>query len=91
MKINKLIRKIIVVGVIATIGTSLIGCGGSKTIDNGDKKGAVSKNSSTLDKDELIIGLDDTFVPMGFKDESGELVGFDVELAKAVAEKLGKK
>lgn len=91
MKINKLIRKMIVVGVIATIGTSLIGCGGLKTIDNGDKKGAVNKNSSTLDKDELIIGLDDTFVPMGFKDESGELVGFDVELAKAVAEKLGKK
>ena len=91
MKINKLIRKMIVVGVIATIGTSLIGCGSSKTTNNGDKKEAVNQDSSTLDKNELIIGLDDTFVPMGFKDESGELVGFDVELAKAVAEKLGKK
>ena len=28
---------------------------------------------------------------MGFKDENGELVGFDVELAKAVCEKLGKE
>ena len=44
-----------------------------------------------MDKDELVIGLDDTFVPMGFKDESGELCGFDVELAKAVGEKLNKK
>ena len=26
--------------------------------------------------------------PMGFKDESGEIVGFDVELAKEVAERL---
>ena len=28
---------------------------------------------------------------MGFKDESGEIVGFDIDLAKAVGEKLGKK
>ena len=41
------------------------------------------------DKGSLIVGLDDTFAPMGFRDESGELVGFDIDLAKAVAEKLG--
>lgn len=35
---------------------------------------------------EVIVGLDDTFVPMGFKDEEGELVGFDIDLAKAVFE-----
>ena len=39
--------------------------------------------------DKLIIGLDDTFAPMGFRDENGDLVGFDVELAQAVAEELG--
>lgn len=38
---------------------------------------------------KLIIGLDDTFAPMGFRDESGELVGFDIDLAKAVGEVLG--
>ena len=27
-------------------------------------------------KGELVIGLDDTFAPMGFRDESGNLVGF---------------
>ena len=37
---------------------------------------------------KVVIGLDDTFAPMGFKNEKGELVGFDIELAKAVAEKL---
>lgn len=89
MRINKLIRKIAMVGVIIIIGTSFIGCGGATATDN--KKQSVKQESSTLDKDELVIGLDDTFVPMGFKDESGELVGFDVELAKAVGEKLGKK
>lgn len=34
------------------------------------------------------MGLDDTFAPMGYKDESGEIVGFDVDLAKVVAEHL---
>ncbi|MGI6752007.1 MAG: amino acid ABC transporter substrate-binding protein [Anaerovoracaceae bacterium] len=41
------------------------------------------------DKGELIIGLDDTFAPMGFRDDAGELVGFDIDLANAVAEELG--
>ncbi len=40
-------------------------------------------------KGELIIGLDDAFAPMGFRDEQGELVGFDIDLANAVGEYLG--
>lgn len=39
--------------------------------------------------DTLVVGLDDTFAPMGFRDEAGELVGFDIDLATAVAEELG--
>lgn len=34
----------------------------------------------------IVIGLDDTFAPMGFRDENGDLKGFDVELAKEFAE-----
>lgn len=37
----------------------------------------------------IIVGLDDTFAPMGFRDNDGNLVGFDVDLAKAVGELLG--
>lgn len=43
------------------------------------------------DKGTLIIGLDDTFAPMGFRDENNKLVGFDIDLAKAVAKKLDVK
>lgn len=39
--------------------------------------------------DHLIIGVDDTFAPMGFLDENNNLVGFDIDMANAVAEKLG--
>ncbi|MFV0400519.1 MAG: amino acid ABC transporter substrate-binding protein [Oscillospiraceae bacterium] len=38
---------------------------------------------------KLIIGLDDTFAPMGFRDEAGELVGFDIDLATAMGEAIG--
>lgn len=43
------------------------------------------------EKEELIIGLDDTFCPMGFRDENNNLVGFDIDLGLAVGEVLGVK
>ena len=86
MKINKLMKKLLIVGIIAAIGVTTLGCGSVNTNSSSN-----TSSESTLDKDELVIGLDDTFVPMGFKDESGELVGFDIDLAKAVGEKLNKK
>lgn len=38
---------------------------------------------------KLVLGLDDTFAPMGFRDEEGNIVGFDIDLAKEVANRLG--
>ena len=37
------------------------------------------------------VGLDDTFAPMGFRDDKGKLVGFDIDLATAVAKEMGLK
>jgi polar amino acid transport system substrate-binding protein len=44
-----------------------------------------SKNA----KGTLIIGIDDKFAPMGFRDDNNEIVGFDIDYAKAAAEKMG--
>ena len=41
------------------------------------------------EKGTLVVGLDDTFAPMGFRDENNDLVGFDIDLANAVGEVLG--
>jgi polar amino acid transport system substrate-binding protein len=38
---------------------------------------------------KVIIGLDDTFVPMGYQDKAGNIIGFDVDLAKAVFKEYG--
>ncbi len=38
---------------------------------------------------KFIVGLDDSFPPMGFRDEAGNIVGFDIDLAKEAAKRLG--
>ena len=64
--------------VIASVFTLLVGCASS---DSGS-------SSESTKKDTLIIGIDDTFAPMGFRDENNEIVGFDIDMAKAAAEKM---
>jgi polar amino acid transport system substrate-binding protein len=39
----------------------------------------------------FIMGLDDAFPPMGFRGESGEIEGFDVDMANEVASRMGVK
>ena len=39
--------------------------------------------------DKVVIGLDDNFPPMGFRDESGKIIGFDIDLATEAAKRLG--
>lgn len=75
------------VGVLALVmAVGLVGCGG--------KKGAKDDKSSkgdTSEKSSVIVGMDNTFVPMGFLDEKNEVTGFDVDLAKEVFKRLGKE
>lgn len=47
-------------------------------------------NDFQIDK-KVVIGFDNTFVPMGFQDKSGKDVGFDIDLANTVFEKYGIK
>ena len=38
----------------------------------------------------LVLGLDDAFPPMGYKDtETGDIIGFDIDIAKEVCSRLG--
>ncbi|NYE08349.1 polar amino acid transport system substrate-binding protein [Bacillus niacini] len=47
--------------------------------------------SASKEEDKLVIGIDDKFAPMGFRDEDNNIVGFDIDYAKAAAEKMGKE
>lgn len=37
----------------------------------------------------IVIGLDDNFPSMGFRDDKGELVGFDIDLAREAGKRIG--
>ncbi|MGM0547668.1 MAG: amino acid ABC transporter substrate-binding protein [Bacillota bacterium] len=41
------------------------------------------------EKGKMVVGLDDSFPPMGFRNDDGEIVGFDIDLAKEAAKRLG--
>ncbi|ANH78273.1 transporter substrate-binding domain-containing protein [Candidatus Chlamydia sanziniae] len=47
---------------------------------------------STLDRDSTwIVGTNATYPPFEYVDNRGEIIGFDVDLAKALSQKLGKQ
>jgi polar amino acid transport system substrate-binding protein len=59
----------------------------------GCSKEPVQDNSleSIKEKGELVVGLDDNFPPMGFRDKNGDIVGFDIDLAKELGKRMGVK
>ena len=74
----KSIKKLAMLGLGLVLATGLVACKSS------DKKEETSKASK-----EIVVGLDNTFVPMGFLDENNELVGFDIDLAKEAFKRMG--
>lgn len=72
-------KKLMAIVLVMIMVLSMAACGGKEV------KGEASATGYT----KLVIGVDDTFAPMGFRDESNDLVGFDIELAQAVAKKIG--
>lgn len=41
-----------------------------------------------VEKNTFVVGLDDSFPPMGFRDSNNQIIGFDVDLAREVAKRL---
>lgn len=39
-------------------------------------------------KGTWVIGIDETFAPLGFRDKNGQIVGFEIDLAKEVGKRL---
>lgn len=40
-------------------------------------------------KKKIVVGLDDHFPPMGFRDDKNNIIGFDIDMAKEAAKRLG--
>ena len=73
-------KKSKVLMILAVLSIVISGCGAKdKTVDAW---------STIEERGSIIMGLDDTFVPMGFRDNSGEFTGFDVEMAREAAKRM---
>ncbi len=66
----------------AVVATTLMitACGGE----------AVDKTTEIKERGYFVVGLDDQFPPMGFRDtKTNTIVGFDIDLARATAKEMG--
>ncbi|MEF2967224.1 transporter substrate-binding domain-containing protein [Paenibacillus sp. M1] len=83
-----IVALIMVTSVLAACGQNKNNAGGNApatenqgAADNGGSNGGAGK--------KLILGLSADFPPYEFRDSKGEIVGFDVEIAKEIAKDLG--
>ncbi|MEJ6400400.1 amino acid ABC transporter substrate-binding protein [Nicoliella lavandulae] len=74
---------------ILLIGVSIVSLSGCQSVTQR------ANTENTWDKikakKEVVIGLDDSFVPFGFETKSGKITGYDIDLARAVFKQYGIK
>ena len=82
-------RKVLSVLLCAGLAVSMLaGCGSDSSNANKKAESTGSDLEYVKDKGTLVVGVTD-FEPMDYKDDNGEWVGFDADMAKAFAESIG--
>lgn len=79
-------RAILATATATLTALALAACGGS---GDGSDDAAAGSDLNLVSDGTLTVATEGTYRPFTFHDSSGELVGYDVEVAEAVAEKLG--
>lgn len=86
-------KKILAVTLIATMAIGMSACGGKKQDAQTSSTSGASASSDVeyiKKKGTLVVGITD-FAPMDYKNDKGEWIGFDADLAKKIGEDLGVK
>ena len=77
-------------GVMAAAGVlSLTGCSSKDTTASTASSAALNKLDSIQKSGKLVVALEGAWQPWSYHDSSDTLVGYDVEVSRAIAEKLG--
>src|SRR5690625_4376438 len=66
---------------LVVLSTVLFACGG------GDEEADATEDDGEISK--LVVGTDATYAPMEYMDDSGEIVGIDIDIVDAIAEEIG--
>ena len=84
----KNIKTVIVLLLVAAMCFGVLGgCGAKKATSATDTPAA--EETSPTERTTLTVGFDASFPPYGYTDDSGEYVGFDLDLAAEVCERNG--
>ena len=89
-KLTALMLTLMMVLSLAACGSDNAGADSDAGSDSKTEASDESDMAYVKGKGTLVVGITD-FEPMDFKDDSGEWVGFDADMAKAFAESLGVK
>lgn len=86
--------KYALVSVVAGATLVLTGCGGAQTQKLEEKivvepdAAAVALLPAELQGSTLVVGIDPYYAPNEYKDDTGDIVGWEIDLADAIAQKL---
>lgn len=84
------IKKVFTFALAGALSISMLaGCGSSSNESTTSESKGDTSLTDVQAAGHFTLGLDADFAPMGFTDDNGEIVGFDIDLAKAVGEKMG--
>ncbi|MDY6030964.1 MAG: amino acid ABC transporter substrate-binding protein [Treponemataceae bacterium] len=81
---KKAIKVVAVVCAVA-LALSFVGCKKGKQSKVATDESLVKVQNANL----FVLGLDDSFPPYGYRDEDQNIVGYDIDLAKEVCNRLG--
>lgn len=98
-------KSIFILLLVVGLAVALIGCSGGsdspppadnqepQTQANGDTDTGNTVDTLDVIKERgvIVAGLDDSFAPMGFRDENNNLVGFDIDMGEEIAKRMGVK
>lgn len=65
----------------------LVGCTSNYINENNDSN--KNDNKKEFEDRDYVVGIDNTFIPMTFKDENDNITGFDIEIARKIANIMG--
>ena len=84
------IKKVFTFALAGALSISMLaGCGSSSNESTTSESKEDTSLTDVQAAGHFTLGLDADFAPMCFTDDNGEIVGFDIDLAKAVGEKMG--
>ena len=95
MKLKALTAAVLATALLSACGSSAASSA-APAADTSSETAASADNSGDLlaqiqQRGEIVFGTEGTWSPWTYHDENDQLVGFDIEVAQKVAEKLGVK